>query len=73
LSEWRSSLNPKLRVSVPIKGWIWVRGEFAVGHVVAENLEVAVVELLVVFAVEFAQCFGLVGLARRNGADRTWL
>jgi hypothetical protein len=50
------------------QGWIRVRGEFAVGHVVAENLEVAVVELLVVFAVEFAQCFGLVGLERRNGA-----
>ena len=49
-------------------GWIWMRREFAVGHVVAEDIEVAVVELFVVLVVELAQRCGFVGLERGDGA-----
>ncbi len=45
-----------------------MRREFAVGHVGAEDVEVAVVELLVGLVVEFGERRGLTGLERGNGA-----
>ena len=46
-----------------------MRREFAIGHVVAEDVKVTVVELLVVLVVERAQRCSLVGLERGNRAD----
>src|SRR6516162_581821 len=47
--------------------WIRMRCEFAVGHVVAEHVEVAVVVVLVVFVIEGRKRSSLIGLERGNG------
>jgi len=46
----------------------FIRRDLAVGEVVAEYIEIAVVELLIAWIIEFAECRSLIGLERANGA-----
>lgn len=46
----------------------FISRDFAVGHVVAEYVKITVVELLIVWIIDFAECRSLIGLERANGA-----
>src|SRR5260370_25358927 len=46
----------------------FIRRDLAVGHVVAEYVKIAVVELLIVWIIEFAECRSFIRLERANGA-----